>query len=123
MFRMESNNKPVRKRKETGRYVFPNIMVKMMKGVSQRTQYEAEMLSLTFILVGLITMGIFTIFFTGASVFFKVLIGVNAVAGFVFLSSRLVTSFQQYQQFLLAMGIIQEWNEEETQELNECKEV
>lgn len=122
MCKMEQqNNKPIKKTK--GNYVFPNILGKMMKGISQRTQYEAEMLSLTFILGGLIFMGVYTVFFTGTSILVKVMIGINAVAGFVFLSSRLVTSFQQYNTYLAAMGILSEWNEEKTQELNECKEV
>jgi len=111
---MEQDNKTIKKTK--GNYVFPNILGKMMKGVSQRTQYEAEMLSLAFILGGLIFMGVYTVFFTGASVLIKIVVGINAVAGFVFLSSRLVTSFQQYNTYLAAMGILDTWNEGETQD-------
>lgn len=113
-------------KKTKGNYVFPNIMAKMMKGISQRTQFEAELMSLTFILIGLLIMAIFTVFFTNTSVFVKVMVSVNAIAGFVFLSSRLVTSFQQYNQFLTAMGLIEEWNEPKPQEVidkQECKEV
>lgn len=103
----------MRKGKETGNYCFPNIMGTMMKGISQRTQIEAEMLSVTFILIGLIVMGLFVVFFSEFSLFLKIMTGVNSVAGFVFLSSRLVTSFQQYQNYLSAMGLIEEWNSPE----------
>lgn len=93
-----------------GTYIFPDVLAQMMKGVSQRTQYEAELMSLTFILLGLIVMGIYVCFFTGTSLFVKILTGVNVLAGFVFMFSRLVTSFQQYHNYLLVAGII---NEEE----------
>ena len=39
-------------RKETGNYVFPKTLADAMKGISQRTQYEASMLAITFILLG-----------------------------------------------------------------------
>ena len=95
-----------------GNYIFPDILAAMMKGVSQRTQYEAELMSLTFILLGLIVMGIYTCFYTDLSLFLKILTAVNVLAGFIFLFSRLVTSFQQYQNYMIVAGII---NQEETE--------
>ena len=95
-----------KKKKEKGNYVFPNIMAKIMKGISQRTQYEAEMMSIVFILLGLIVLGAYSVFFTQLSLFVKIMTAVNIAAGFVFLSSRLVTSFQQYQSYLAVVGII-----------------
>jgi hypothetical protein len=98
-------------KKEKGNYVFPNLLAKMMKGVSERTQYEAEMMAIVFILGGIIVFGVFIIFFTESSLFLKILTAVNLIAAFVFLSSRLVTSFQQYQNYLAVMGIINEEQE------------
>jgi hydrogenase-4 membrane subunit HyfE len=102
-------------KKGKGNYVFPNILATIMKGVSQRVQYEAEMLAIVFILLGIVFMGIYTTFFTQLPPVVKIFTGVNVAAGFVFLSSRLVTSFQQYQSYLQAIGIIEDYNALEAQ--------
>lgn len=94
-------------KKEKGKhnYCFPNAMATIMSKIDQRTQYEATMLSLVFILGGLIVTGVFTIGFTDLRVFSKVLIGVNIVAGMIFLSSSLVTTYQQYVSYLGALEL------------------
>lgn len=97
-------------KKTKGNYVFPNILANLMRRVSFRTQIEAEMMSIACILLGLFVMAVYTIFFTLVSGYIKFLIGFNAVAGFVLLSSRLITSFQQYQTYLASMGFLEEWN-------------
>jgi len=110
-----------KKRKEKGNYCFPSIMAKMMKSISQRTQYEATMMAIIFILLGIITMAIVTVFFTGLSLFIKIMAVVNTAAAFVFLSSHLVTQFQQYQNYLAMMGIIDDYATDipqETKEIN-----
>jgi len=89
-----------------GNYIFPNILAKMMKGISQRTQYEASMMSVVCILIGLIIITIYTSFFSPLSIAIKVMSLINGIAAFIFLSSFLVTSFQQYQNYLMIMGII-----------------
>lgn len=86
-------------------YIFPNLLADLMSKVSQRTQMESELLSLTFILFGLIITGVYIIFFVNISLFMKIMTGINVGAGFVFLSSRLVTSFQQYKQLLIVMEV------------------
>lgn len=101
----------MKERKTHGNYIFPNILAKLMSKVSQRTQYESELMSLTVILIGIMIMGIFTIFFTELSLFIKIMTGINISAAFVFLSSRLVTSYQQYKNFLDITGLLN--NEEE----------
>jgi len=108
-----------KKRKEKGQYCFPSIMAKMMKGVSQRTQYEASMLSIIFILFGIIIMGIATVFFTELSLFIKIMTAINIMAAFVFLSSSLVTQFQQYQNYLAMMGIIDDYVTDVPQDITE----
>lgn len=91
-----------------GNYIFPSILSEAMKKVSQRTQYEAELMSLACILVGILVMSFLAIFFTDLSFWMKFMTGFNALAAFILLSSRLVTSFQQYQNYLLMIGIIKE---------------
>lgn len=95
-------------KKEKGNYIFPNMMAKMMKGISQRTQYEASLMSIAFILAGMIIFTVYLIGFTESSAFLKIMLGLNMAAGFIFLSSMLVTTFQQYQSYLAVMGIIEE---------------
>lgn len=95
--------------KETkGNYIFPSIMAKAMKSVSQRTQYEAELMSLSFILVGIMVMSFLAVFYTELSFWLKFMTVFNAFAAFILLSSRLITSFQQYQNYLLMVGLIKE---------------
>ena len=99
-------------RKTKGNYIFPNILASAMRGISQRTQYEAEMMSTTCILLGLIVMTILTIF-SGMTLWIKIVAVFNMMAGFVFLWSRLVTTIQQYYSYLQAVDLLNDWNEGE----------
>jgi len=87
-------------KKTKGTYCFPNIIAKMLKGVSQRTQYESSLMSLTVILLGIMIMTFYTIFYSPLSVFVKVVGAVNMVAAFVFLTSHLAMTYQQYISYL-----------------------
>jgi len=89
-----------------GNYIFGNTLGKGMAKVSQRTQYEASLMSMVFILIGIVIMAIWTIFFTNFSIFIKIMTGINALAAWVFLSSMIITTFQQYQSYLQVMGIM-----------------
>jgi len=95
-------------RKETGNYVFPGGIANAMKHISQRTIYEAGMMSMIFIMLGLVFMLIYIPFFTKSPLLLKIGTAVNCLAGFVLLGSWLVTNFQQYQSYLAVMGIIEE---------------
>ena len=103
----------MKQRNETGRYVFPKSVAEFMKGISQRTQYEASMMAMVFIMFGLIFMIIYIPFFTDLSTLMKIGTVVNCLAGFIFIGSWLVTSFQQYTSYLAVMGIIEEEKNEE----------
>ena len=94
--------------KPKGNYIFPRRIARAMIRISQRTQYEATLMSLAVILLGLTLMVIVTIFFTDASAFIKIMAGINGLAGFIFLSSFLVTTFQQYKNYLAVMGVIED---------------
>lgn len=99
------DNKNIKKTK--GNYCFPNFLGKAMASVNQRIQYEASLISVALILIGILIMGIVTIFGTDLSLFIKVMTGANCIAAFVFLSSSLITTFQQYQGYLSVMGVIE----------------
>ena len=88
-------------------YVFPDIMSSMMKKVDMRTQYEASLLSISFILIGLIFMAIYTVTFTEISGWAKFMISFNMFWGFIFLLSFLVTTYQQYVSYLETTKILE----------------
>jgi len=109
-------------KKEKGNYCFPSPIAKAMLKVNQRVQYEASLLSMSFILLSMLVAAIYAIFFTDLSLFVKIMTGVNAVAAFFFLSSFIITTFQQYQSYLAVQGIIEDPNQEEFQiQLNKLK--
>lgn len=81
-------------------YVFPKTLAQAMAKVDTQVQYEATMLSLVFILIGIITTSIYSVLYMGLTPFMKVMVVINAMAGFIFLSSSLVTSYQQYKNYL-----------------------
>jgi hypothetical protein len=85
---------------QQAKYVFPNIMAKAMAKIDMRTQYEASMLSLCFILVGLLTSVVYFVFYLNFATWYKVILVINGLAGFVFLSSHLVTTYQQYKNYM-----------------------
>lgn len=85
------------------KYIFPNFLAEVMNRVDQRTQFEATMLSMTFILLGIIVSAIYTIFFTEFELFWKINVGANAFFAFIFLSSSLITTYQQYTTYMEAI--------------------
>ena len=95
--------------KDTPKFIFPNIIAKGMANLTTQYQMEASMLSLVIILIGMIIMGIYSIFFTGINTFLKIMVGINGLAGMVFLSSFLVTQYQQYQSFMVAQKFKEEF--------------
>ena len=85
--------------KEKHRYIFPNILSKMMKNVSMDVQLESSMMASAFILIGMILMSIYMLVYTPQTVAFKVLLLINLGGAFIFLSSSLVTTYQQYVSY------------------------
>jgi len=93
-------------RKTKGKYIFPNAFASFMKGVSPRTQYESSMMSIVVILIGMVIMGI-SILFSELSLFIKIVTVINVLAAWVFLSSHLITAYQQYLNYLEIMDILE----------------
>ena len=103
-------------KKTKGNYFFPNFLASAMGKVSQRIQYEASLMSIAIILLSLLFIGVFTIFFTDSSMVLKVITSINLVAIFIFLSSNLITTYQQYHNYLEVMGFLNEIKEEGSNE-------
>ena len=93
------------KKKQKHSYVFPDLMAKMMAKVDMRTQMESSMLSMFMIMIGMTLMVIYLFLFMGGSLFYKFLIIFNLGCGFLFISSFLVTTYQQYISYMNMMGI------------------
>jgi len=89
-------------------YVFPDVLSNIMKKVDMRTQYEASLLSISFILMGLIAMAIYTVTFMDVGGWAKFMITFNMFWGFIFLTSFLVTNYQQYVAYLQTAKLMDE---------------
>ena len=93
-------------KKPAKEYLFPSSMAKFMEKVDQRVQYESTMMSVCTILVGMIILAVYMVFFNDVvSTFMKVMITINTVAGFFFLGSSLVTTYQQYITYIESMEL------------------
>lgn len=91
--------------KEKLSFVFPNLMAKFMKKVDMRTQQEASLLSMSLIMVGLILMTIYILIYGEMGLFYKCLVVFNLLCAFIFISSFLVTTYQQYISYMEMAGI------------------
>ena len=94
-------------RKTDGNYCLPNIMGSALRGMSPRIQFESSILSIVFILLGILFSLVYVTFFVDVSGVVKVMTVVNGLAGFVFLTSMLATQFQQYNSYLSVIGLLE----------------
>lgn len=99
---MKTNKK--NKEKEKFKFIFPNIMSKMMKEVPMRVQLESSLISMFLIMISLSFMVFYLLFFGEGSIAYKIILTINLVCGFMFISSFLVTTYQQYISHMEMMG-------------------
>jgi len=102
--------------KEKNTYIFPSKLAKMMNKVDLRVQLEASMLSLTFLMVGMILYSIYLAIYGGMNIWMKVFIIFNSICGMVLMSTYLITNFQQYKNFMDTMGIDSEHEKKKIKE-------
>lgn len=86
-------------------YIFPSPMAKIMSVVSPKVQYESSMMGTALICVSILLTGIYYVGFTKMTWLAKGFIIFNAIAGFLMLGSMLVTTYQQYLQYMQAVQI------------------
>lgn len=91
-------------------YIFPKSIADSMAKVNVQLQLEAAMMSMVFILFGLITSAVYTIGFTDFSIWIKGIVGINVVAGLFYMISGLTTTYQQYKTYIEALNIQEELN-------------
>ena len=92
-----------KKPKEKYSYAFPNFLAQAMAKVDMRTQMESSMLSQFMLIIGLTIMVIYMIFSGQVGGFYKVLVIINLLAGWLLISSYLITTYQQYTSYMEAM--------------------
>ena len=93
-----------KKPKEKYKFVFPNFMAKALGKVDMRTQMEAGMVSQGLLLLGLSLMVILMVWTSPGSTFYTILITFNLLCGWLMISSYLVTTYQQYTNYMEAAG-------------------
>lgn len=107
-------------------YIFPNWIAMGMKKVDQRTQYEATLLSTFLLMLGIIATGIYMIAYGNFTLFFKIMMGINCFAAFIFMSSALTTTYQQYVSYMEAIEMFMpsssEFSEKEREIIKELEE-
>jgi len=99
--------------KETYNYCIPSPLASLMNRIDDRTQMEASLLSMFFLLIGLLAFGIYFVGFSNFSWIAKTMTGFNTLCGFIFLFSYLVTTFQQYQSLMETQAIVGQFGTEE----------
>jgi len=84
-------------------YFFPDFLGKMMAKVDLRTQYEASLLSMSLIAVGLVLTIFYLVVYFEFALWYKILLVINGLAGLLFFSSGIITTFQQYQSYMVVI--------------------
>jgi len=89
--------------KVKNKYIFPNFLASIMSKIDMRTQYEASMMSMSLIIIGMGVSGFYLWLYVTLPLWYKIVVIVNVIAGFFFLSSMLVTTYQQYTTYMKAV--------------------
>ena len=91
------------KQQDPPKYIFPNFLAKAMAKVDMRTQYEAGMMSMSLILSGIVLSLVYMFIYVEVQWWYKIVLIINGLAGFVFISSFIVTTYQQYVSYMDAI--------------------
>lgn len=89
-------------------YIFPEKLGNKMASVPVRTQLEASMMSMVFILIGMILMGVYFSIYAAWPWYIKILFVINLIAGAGMMLSYLVTTFQQYRTVMEVIEVQKE---------------
>ena len=89
--------------KQKHNYIFPDIIGRAMAKIDLRTQLEASLLSMVLILIGLVLTTFYIIFYVAFPLWYKIIVVINLIAGFGFISSNLITTYQSYNSYLNAV--------------------
>ena len=90
------------------KYIFPDFLAGIMSKIDLRTQYEASMLSMTLMSMGLVITIAYLLIYVHFPVWYKVVLVINGIAGLIFMWSYLVTTYQQYKNYMEAVNFQKE---------------
>lgn len=77
-------------------FIFSEKVASKMKNIDPSIQYESSLISIAFLITGMILFCIYTIFFTDYAWLMKFFIIFNSLCGIVLMGSMLVTNYQQF---------------------------
>ena len=103
----------IQETQDVPKYIFPKWLATAMSKVDLRTQYEASMMSMVFMLVGLIVTIVYFTFFFNFALWYKILLLLNGIAGLVFFGAYIITTYQQYQTYMEAVKVQEQWNNQQ----------
>lgn len=103
-----TNNKNTTGDEKKPSYIFGDVLGNALSKVDLRTQFEASMLSVTMMMVGLVLTIIYIVFYIDFQVWFKIVFVVNGLFGILFMLSNLVTTFQSYRSYMEAKKMQEE---------------
>lgn len=89
-------------------YIFPNVLSNFMSKLNLKVQLESSMLSMTFILFGMLISVYYIVAYINFPLWYKIVIVINGLAGIVFISSFIITTFQSYRSYLDAIEFQEE---------------
>ncbi|HEY0090439.1 MAG TPA: hypothetical protein VGB37_16435 [Candidatus Lokiarchaeia archaeon] len=88
-------------------YIFGDVWGNLMAKTTPAFQMESAMMSLLFLMIGVLLTGVYIVFWTDFATFFKVLTAINSFFGVIFLNSQLIALFQAYQGMKSVQNISQ----------------
>lgn len=97
---MEPTTKP-----KLPKFIFPKKLAQKMKDVPMHIQMESSMVATTCLLAGLVFIAVYQMFFLEISRVLKGAIIFNIVCAMILMGGYIVTSYQQYANFILTLGI------------------
>lgn len=85
-----------RKGKTDDNFIFSEKTAEIMKAIDISTQYEASILSLFCLIMGMLLFIIYVVFIAPYTWVMKIFISFNTICGIVLMGSMLVTNYQQF---------------------------
>jgi hypothetical protein len=102
------------------RYIFGDLLGTAMSKVDLRVQYESTMLSISLMLIGMILTGIYLTIYFEFALWYKIVLVINILAGIVFMTSNLITTYQQFVNYMTALEFMKGNNDSNNdKEVNE----
>lgn len=85
---------------KSSNYIFGDYLGKAMSKVDVQTQFEASLMSMTLMMIGLVVTGFYLVAYTNFALWYKIFLVINLLAGLVFFWSNLITQFQMFQNYM-----------------------